>query len=554
MIPILITAAFLRKPRKTECGAKRFLACLAVCAAPFALLAQQVSAPVVVKAHVEGRVINSLNGEALPKATVILRTHDAEHGQSYADDTDSNGHFSIDDVEPGEYAAVAQRPGFTFQSAGATGAPPPDIKMEKGQQIKNLIIRLTPLAVIAGRVLDADGDPVRGATVNALSYVYSAGKKQMRNVEQVQSGDKGDFRLFGLRAGTFFLKVTRFQKGPGAGGPPHAVSTYYPGTVDESHAAPVELRPGAQLQGFDIRLQSAGGLYSVRFNFAEETPAGGLSAFLLGEHGDQHRWASLSGTGLVFAGVSPGSYNVVVTVSNADKQSYAIQHVEVVNADVDGGTLTLLPPIEVTGSVRVEGGGFRDLEKLRINLRTPHPFGPFGGVSAEVKADGSFLLKNAIPVVYELALNFVPGVYLKALRIGDKQLTDRHIDLASKSEPLTVVLGADVGDVEGSVQNAKGEPVLRARVNVIAYGDHAGRIDLSRLGFTDSKGEFKIKNVAPGDYKVFAWEDVPIGAPQNPEFRKPFEKQAASIRMQPNGHEKVSLTAILAKATSGADQ
>jgi hypothetical protein len=135
-------------------------------------------------------------------------------------------------------------------------------------------------------------------------------------------------------------------------------------------------------------------------------------------------------------------------------------------------------------------------------------------------------------------------VYLKAVRLGDKQLPGRRIDLSSKPEPLTIVLGADVGEVEGSVQNAGGDPMARARVNVIAYGDHAKRGDLNRFGFTDEKGEFKIKDVPPGEYKVFAWEDVPVGAPQDPEFRKPFEKQAASVRMQPNGHEKVQVTAI----------
>ena len=87
-----------------------------------ALLAQQVSAPVAVKARVEGRVINSLNGEAVRKATVILRAHDEEHGQSYADETDGDGHFSIDDVEPGEYAVLAERPGFALQT---TAQPAP---------------------------------------------------------------------------------------------------------------------------------------------------------------------------------------------------------------------------------------------------------------------------------------------------------------------------------------------------------------------------------------------------------------------------------------------
>jgi len=47
---------------------------------------------------------------------------------------------------------------------------------------------------------------------------------------------------------------------------------------------------------------------------------------------------------------------------------------------------------------------------------------------------------------------------------------------------------------------------------------------------------------------------VPVGAPQSPEFRKPFEKQATPLRMQPNGHEKVQVTAIAAAQVHSSSQ
>jgi hypothetical protein len=507
------------------------------------LLAQQVSAPVAVQARVEGSVINSLNGGAVGKATVILRAHDRNHGPSYADETDASGRFSMDDVEPGAYAVVAERAGFSFQSTGATGAPPPEIKVEAGQQIKDVKVRLTPLGVIAGRVLDADGDPVAGANVAALRSVYSAGKKELRHVDQVQTGDKGNFRLFGLGAGTFYLTASYTRQN--SDGPPESVATFYPNAADQGHAAPVELRAGAQLEGFEIRLQSTG-VYSVRFEFPEgHAPEGDYSPSLMSEQGDLHgSVTTVSDNDLVFIGVPPGSYEAVVRLDNEEKQSYAIRRVEVTNADVNGGTLTFVPAVDVTGAVRVEGGAFNGFEKLRVNLQADYRNPVVGNLNAEVKPDGSFLIKSAAPRVYELTIGRTPGVYLKSMRAGDKQLTGRRVDLSSKMEPLTILLGADVGEVEGSVQNAKGNPVARSRVNVIAYGDHSNRGDLNRFGFTDDKGEFKIKDVPPGEYKVFAWEDVPVGAPQDPEFRKPFEKQAASIRMQPNGHEQVQVTAI----------
>jgi uncharacterized GH25 family protein len=519
-----------------------------------ALLAQQVSTTRAVKAPVEGRVINSLNGEAVRKATVILRAHDQDHGPSYADETDANGHFSIDDVESGEYAVFAERPGFMMQSTGATGAPPPSIKIEKGQNIADLTIRLTPLGVIAGRVLDADGDPVRGATVRALRYSYVAGKKELTNAEQVQSGDNGEFRLFGLRAGTFYLKATHFRRG--SGWPPASVSTYYPGASDESHAAPVMLRAGAQLRGFDIRLQATSG-YTIRVESSEaERTNSRFPVFLLNKEGFANQGGAIFfSSNIVFSGVPPGWYEVLaIRQPEGEKPRYARLAVEVVNADVDGGTLNFLPAADISGSVRVEGGAAKGFEGLRVDLRQTRPTPMMGSSSAEVKPDGSFLLKDVPPGAHELAIAGKAGLYLKSLRLGDKQLTDWRIDVTSKLEGLVIVLGADMGELEGSVQNGKGEPVLRARVNAIAYGDQASRTDFNRFAFTDEKGEFKIKDVAPGEYKIFAWEDVPVGAPQDPEFRKPFEKRAVSVKMQPNGHEKVQVTAIAAAATKIEDQ
>jgi Carboxypeptidase regulatory-like domain len=524
------------------------------------LLAQQVSAPAsapaapVVPPRVEGSVVNALTGEPVRKATVILRAHDQEHALSYADETDSNGHFSISDVAPGEYAVIAEHSGYFVRAAGATGAPPPNIKVENGQPVPAVTIQLTPLAVITGRVLDSDGDPVRGASVNAMRYTYSNGRKRLADFDQVQTNDNGDFRLFGLRAGTLYLKATHFrQKGAGQ---PETISSYYPGAADEAHAAPIVLRAGAQVRGIDIRLQS-GGTYTIRTHFLEpNAPGTNTPVFLMGAQGFMPgQSVSFSSDGIVFTSVSPGSYEVVaIRQAEGEQPAYARLPVDVVNADVDAGALSFQPAADITGSIRVEGGAFNGLETLRVNLQPTHSGPMIGNFTSQVKPDGSFLLKNAPPAVYDVVINRRPGVYLKAIHMGDKQLADRRIDLTSRHDPLTIILGADMGLVEGSVANAKGDPVVRSRVTVIPYGDHLGRIDLARTGFSDEKGEFKIKDVAPGDYKVFAWEDVPVGAPQDPDYRKPFEKQGVAVRMQPNGHETISVTSIPAAATKSEDQ
>lgn len=519
-----------------------------------ALFAPQAALRAPVTTGVHGRAINSSTGEAVPKVTVILRAHDPEHEQSYADETDSNGNFSMDDVQPGEYVVDAERAGFVIQSKGATGAPPPTVVVQQGEK-KNLTIRLTPLGAIAGRVSDGDGDPVRDEMVEALQYVYTRGGKELERIATAKSGDNGQFRLFGLRAGTYHIRATGIREPFPRNVMHEFTETFYPSTISLSHATPVPLRAGAELEGFDIRMQP-GGLYSIRFEFADgHAPQGGLNALIMPDEGPQPgQGVTFTSGDVVVPAVSPGSYEFALVVSGEGNKMYMIRHVDLMESDVDGGTITLSPPSDVAGSVVIEGGNFDGRSKIKINLQSQIRNPLTKDQSVAVNVDGSFLLKDVPPVAYEVSIDRTPGLYLKSVRMDDRPLSDRRIDASAKLTPLTVVLGADAGEVDGAVRNSNGEATVRARVDVIAYGDKANRLDLNRFGFTNEKGEFKIKDVPPGEYKVFAWEDVPEEAPQDPEFRKQFETQAATVRVQPNALENVSVIVIPASKTLSADQ
>lgn len=506
------------------------------------LLAQQASPPTAV-ARVAGRVADSLTGDAVPKAAVILRAHDPEHAWSYGDETDAQGHFSISAIEPGEYTIAVERAGFTLESAGAAGAPGPTVKIAAGQSPNDLNLRVAPLGVIAGQVVDSEGEPARGARVDALHYVYVSGKKQLRTVAVVESGDRGDFRLFGLRAGIYYLKATGRQVAT-LEIIDKATVTYYPGTADSSRAAPIELRAGEQTRGIDIRLQSSGA-YTIRFKLPPGMRLSPTESHLFNSQGflPTEGWSSRDEVG--FGNVPPGSYEALFTARQADKsRSYARRHVEVTNAEVDGGTLDFIPGATITGTVLIEGGTLPGLAKLNIRLLSDFREIPQYNASKGIKPDASFTFEAIAPVAYDISIDRVPGVYLKAVRMGNQPLAQPRIDAAEKLEPLTVVLGADVGELEGVVKNSKSDLVPRARVDAVPDGDHAKRPDFHRSAFSDEKGQFKITDLPPGQYQIFAWENVPDGAPQDPEFRKPFGNQAIAVTIPPSARVNLNMTAI----------
>jgi hypothetical protein len=332
--------------------------------------------------------------------------------------------------------------------------------------------------------------------------------------------------------------------------PENPMLSYFPSVSDAARAVPIEVAAGAELRGFDVRLRRERA-YSVRFKLPVN-PSGNryYNAEVTGGANTPRFGAQWTSDSMEVPGLPPGSYVVTITHTEGDKQSYARVPVEIVDADIDGGIPAFSPAIELTGTVGADDKKPHPWENIRVSLRSDAN-GPYNFPGSAVSSDGTFALHHLPPDTYCLTVQLtrpVPDTYVKSASIGDHELVDWKVDLTRENGVLHIQLGTDVATIEGAVKNAAGDPVVRARVNLIPYGNSAGRTDQTKFTFTDEKGEFNFKSVAPAQYRIFAWEDVELGRPQDPVFRKKFENQSALVKMAPNGHEKVELTAITAAA------
>lgn len=518
------------------------------------LLAQQPAPPPRIVTGVEGTVVNAFTGQGLHKAIVILRSSDTENGISYAEEVDSNGNFQMEDIQPGEYTITAERQTYYLQPSGAPGAPPPRMKIAAGDRIEHLLIKMAPASSISGRVVDQDGDPVRGATVQVMQYFYVAGRRELRPGIQVQTRDNGEYRLFNMRPGRWFIQVTPRWVYPAPSS--RYGATFFPGTRDAANATPVELHGGDELRGYDITMR-ADTTHSVTFNL----PAGDsvtVRQQILYRDGTMPSSQTLTVQGdgkYEYIGVEPGSYVILVQRTEGKSITYARAEVEVRDADVDLGGLDLIPAQQLSGRFKVEGGPLPALGNLRVGLQ-PDGAAMRAGVNSPAKSDGSFAVTDVAPGRYRLTVALgQTGLYLKSIRLGDQVVSDHLIDLTRPvTDSLTVVLGADAGEIEGSVKKANGDPSIHARMTLFPAAANADRGDLFRFVFSDEHGQFKFKGIAPGEYRLFAWEDVLGGMPQDPDFRKRFEKQSIVVKVAPNGQEKVDTTSISVAAARNSDQ
>jgi hypothetical protein len=105
-------------------------------------------------------------------------------------------------------------------------------------------------------------------------------------------------------------------------------------------------------------------------------------------------------------------------------------------------------------------------------------------------------------------------------------------EISVKLAPQGVITGRML-DAEGDLLPAQGAP---AGELTIVVNPNAGVIE--------GKGHFILKDVGPGDYKIYAWEDIENGAEQDPDFMKPHQSDGQTLHIKERSHETVQLKAI----------
>jgi protocatechuate 3,4-dioxygenase beta subunit len=208
---------------------------------------------------ITGRVVEEGTNAPLADATVRLMTMiRPEPGQPMPEprqaSTDREGRYRFEGLAPGRYSIAVQKTGY---ASPTFPGPPQFVILEAGKPSTESVTALQRGAVITGRVLGANGQPLAEARVTAMRRGPGAlqGRLMMAG-PSVTTNDLGEFRIHSLAAGEYFVQAT-----PGFSGMPRApasslvtVATYYPGTTDTAAAQGVRVAAGGMLNGVEIGL------------------------------------------------------------------------------------------------------------------------------------------------------------------------------------------------------------------------------------------------------------------------------------------------------------
>jgi hypothetical protein len=120
-----------------------------------------------------------------------------------------------------------------------------------------------------------------------------------------------------------------------------------------------------------------------------------------------------------------------------------------------------------------------------------------------------------------------------------------HVTRATDN-PVQIVIGTDGGTIAGSVVDNAQRPFTNATVALVPDNpDLRGRSDLYRNATSDASGNFVLRAIPPGSYKLFAWEWASPDSWQNADFLRAHEGEGKPIRVGPlEKHDRVLIDVI----------
>jgi len=520
-------------------------------------------------ASVSGIVMNASTNSPFPGVMVMM----AGAGVTT---TEENGRFTLKDVRPGTWTIQALR---SATAPPARDSAPRVITVKSGEDIRDVRLWLAPLGTLRGRIMDPEGNPLRGVTVDPLVVAYQAGSKTLQLPEIAVGGSNhgftggdGEYEVK-LPPGTYYVATTYY-----APRQPQVISsvdslrtgirTYYPGTLDSELAATVTLVGGdtayadfkvffkgptlPKIAGTVVGARRASGpSVGLRvvptLKLIPRNVAGYAASSATRMIPDYRMFAqTASPDGFEIQGVPTGTYDLVVDDVMLDgRQGRGVVRIDMRDRDLENIVVVLGPRQDIEGKVIVQGStNAIPLEQVAIRGGPP---------VVMAAADGTFTLREVGEGAQSIRVDGLPpDAYVADIRQGPVSLFDAARTLSgpqytisgSYAAPLEVIVSPNGGVIDGVVDAPAQQNVAGSTVVLVPGPSRRFVQTQYRSAVVGSTGEFTFRGLAPGVYQLYAWESVPNTAWLNPDFMSSFEGRGQSVAIESGKRQSIRVRLI----------
>ncbi len=486
------------------------------------------------RARIIGRILST---EGKPLSRALVTAQKLGGAALFQARTDRSGRYTMD-VEPGRYVIRAEKGGYvtSVYSVGEASLEPTPVMVEAGKNV-TVDLRLPRGGVITGRIVDEDGEPVVGATVQAerkqegpprsAAWIFSLHGS-------ATTDDRGIYRIYGLASGQYYVsarvretRAVQASSGVTSFVPHEGAVTYYPGVSSRQHAVEVEVVEGAETTGIDFKIvpeKERGIVFGVvRKRETGEPVPGVIIIAYSSERPSIDARAATDGHGQYeLKGLASGTYRIQVMSSMLlEDEDYAqppTQEVTVENEPVEVN-FELERAAEISGRIITEDGRVpENVARLFLFL---HPKGAEPrevGAIPRVDPRGHFTIKRVPSGIF--LLNVPPSgspYFLRAVLHEDRDVTTEGLVVHPGARVTDVVIVlSDAGAVlRGRVLSGEGDvPLPNAIVQLIPV-DFAQRFAERRMldarsSVSDQQGGYEIKGIPPGRYYLLVLQQRPV--------------------------------------------
>jgi hypothetical protein len=543
--------------------------------------AQQGDGAAALTGRIVGHVLGADNGRPIRRARVAISAPDLPGGRAAL--TDDSGAFDFIDLPPSRYTLTVSKTGYVPLSYGQrrplqAGTP---LQLAAGQELKGIEFRLPRGSVISGHVYDENGDPMPGTMVNVMRYQYAQGNRQLVPTGTSRTDDRGEYRVWGLNPGDYYVSALarNFNVGPGGGsGPslggsgaaaeavpvrpggrvgalsgtrsvPFAGSdllrsqddlehlgyapTYYPGVSSPNEARPIAVGLGAEVLDINfnvllVRTSSISG--HVTNPGGSATTAGNVNLAPDGalrpgrRFGGNYTGRIQSEGAFSIVNVPPGRYVLRARGEDSGVPVFAMQPLSV-DGDIDGLNVILAPGATLTGTLSfraTQSALLPDLSQFRITTMPADlsSFGPNG--SARVDKEGKFTL-DSVPAGSRLIRAQSPrGWMLTSVNVDGREMVDTPLEVRSGQhvDGISLLFTDKLSEINGTLTDEQGTPVTEYTVLAFPTDSTLWRPQTRQIMTTrpDQNGRFQLRGLPPGEYFLVAVDPAEQGEWFEPAF------------------------------------
>jgi protocatechuate 3,4-dioxygenase beta subunit len=467
---------------------------------------------------VSGTVADGTTHE--PLAGVSVQFLNTRASGSHAAKTDSAGAFRVA-MPPGDYTVVTIQPGFEVPDVGTLR-----VHVEDGRDPAALEILLLRHPKLSGRVLDPERRPVAGIPVTVIPF-------RGVNLAPAVTDKSGRFQFDAVSSGEYALLANPLEAGVREFSP-----TYFPNSGDRWGGERIVAKAGADLSGYDIVLRG-GPFFKVNGRVLDDggRPAAGTTVTITA--GDVVYGSAKTGSEGVFGieHVPAVDGQIRAEWKRGSVELRGFGPVAVARHDVENIVLRLSPPVQVSGTVELDGETTSPSSGFFVNLA---PVQGSGKHVTGITSDSGFRFDDAYPGRYVL-FAIPPGgprAYEEGALLGDRDITMQEFEVTPGMLPLRVILRTGGGSVTATVEdpNSTGAVVLVPQEPRLRCQPFLVQASARRAG------TWSFANVRPGDYYALAISGrLRLTDFSDPAYFAPLLSKAEAVHVERGGTASVTL-------------